>query len=350
MAERSQDEVWIRSSSRSVAVAPASASASSGSDGGLGASARDNSDSDDEDEAAVALRRGRRRRGGSASASSSSSSEYPPDASFPVGAASPLPPTAPADIEDLYILRSSRGAQRAIGSYMISTPMGASRHYTLSVGKGEGGGGGGRGCGREVTREREREEEKKQNKKNSPLFLPFSIKKKTGEFCARLAQDAPFAARLAPLRADVAALASGPRWNGKGPFPTSRWTRLLLLQQLLVEAMDLLDPEGARVPVSRRTPLAGVKFAPLIPSSKSSAYSHKLAALMQQRNALLGGVGGGGGIGGSALVAGLAENNEAVKAVLEAMAVANSNSNASTTNNNPFAGLMIGGRGKDGKP
>ena len=111
--------------------------------------------------------------------------------------------------------------------------------------------------------------------------------------------------------------------------------------------MDLLDPEGARVPVSRRTPLAGVKFAPLIPSSKSSAYSHKLAALMQQRNALLGGNGNGGGT--SALVAGLAENNEAVKAVLEAMAVAN-NSNSSNNNNNPFAGLMIGGRGKDGKP
>ena len=112
--------------------------------------------------------------------------------------------------------------------------------------------------------------------------------------------------------------------------------------------MDLLDPEGARVPVSRRTPLAGVRFAPLIPSSKSSAYSHKLAALMQQRNALLGGGGGNGGT--SALVAGLAENNEAVKAVLEAMAVANSNNSNSSTSNNPFAGLMIGGRGKDGKP
>lgn len=117
--------------------------------------------------------------------------------------------------------------------------------------------------------------------------------------------------------------------------------------------MDLLDPEGARVPVSRRTPLAGVKFAPLIPPSKSSAYSHKLASLMQQRNALLGGGGGSGsgdGSGTAALVAGLAENSEAVKAVLEAMAVANSSSsgsNASGGNNNPFAGLMMG-RGKDG--
>ena len=106
--------------------------------------------------------------------------------------------------------------------------------------------------------------------------------------------------------------------------------------------MDLLDPEGARVPVSRRTPLAGVKFAPLLPPSKSSEYSHKLASLMQQRNALLGGSGNG-----DASSIALLENNESVKAVLEAMAVANSN--ASSSNNNPFAGLMFG-RGKDGKP
>lgn len=115
--------------------------------------------------------------------------------------------------------------------------------------------------------------------------------------------------------------------------------------------MDLLDPEGARVPISRRTRLAGIKFAPLIPPSKSSAYSHKLASLMQQRNALLGGGGGDGtGNGTAALVAGLAENSEAVKAVVAAMAAANSSSsgsNASGNNNNPFAGLMIG-RGKDG--
>lgn len=198
--------------------------------------------------------------------------------------------------------------------------------------------------------ERKRERDRGREKKKKLTSLLKQKKTISGEFCARLAQDAPFAARLAPIRADVAALASGPRWNGKGPFPTSRWTRLLLLQQLLVEAMDLLDPEGARVPVSRRTPLAGVKFAPLIPSSKSSAYSHKLAALMQQRNALLGGGNGNGGGGTSALVAGLAENNEAVKAVLEAMAVANNSSNSSNNSNNPFAGLMIGARGKDGKP
>ena len=140
VAERSQDEVWIRSSSRSVAVVPASFSGTSEGQG-----SRDSgSESDGEDEAAVALRRGRRRRLSSPSSSSSSDS-------FPVGAASPLPPSTPADIEDLYILRVSRGAQRAIGSYMISTPMGASRHYTLSFGeKGER-------RERESGRERERE-------------------------------------------------------------------------------------------------------------------------------------------------------------------------------------------------
>lgn len=130
LAERSQDELWIRSS-RSSGSSRGGASAAVAAAG----SSKDNSESDDEDEAAVALRRGRRRRPSASSSSSSSSSEFPPDADFPVGAASPLPPSAPADIEDLYILRISRGAQRAIGSYMISTPMGASRHYTLSFGK-----------------------------------------------------------------------------------------------------------------------------------------------------------------------------------------------------------------------
>ena len=327
LAERSLDEVRIRGAALS------SPSRSGGSEGGEG-EGRDGGGSDDEDETATALRRGRRRSSSSPSRSSSSSSSSL-SSSFPVGAASPLPPSTPADIEDLYILRISRGAQRAIGSYMISTPMGASRHYTLSFGK------------RKEERERERELEERvksgeeENKKRITSFFPPQSSSKTisGEFCARLAHDAPFTARLAPLRADVAALASGPRWNGNRPFPTSRWTRLLLLQQLLVEAMDLLDPDGARVPVSRRTPLAGVKFAPLIPASKSSAYSHKLASLMQQRSALLGG-------GGASA---LAEKNEAVKAVLEAMASAAASPSAPSGNNNPFARLMMS-RGKDGKP
>lgn len=100
-----------------------------------------------------------------------------------------------------------------------------------------------------------------------------------GEFCARLASDPAFAARLAPLRADVAALAAGPRWGGSAPFPVSRWTRLLLLQQLLVEAMELLDPEGARVPLGRRQPLSACAFSPLVEHSASANYSKKLNTL-----------------------------------------------------------------------
>ena len=177
VAERSQDEVWIRSSSRSVAVVPASFSGTSEGQG-----SRDSgTESDGEDEAAVALRRGRRRRLSSPSSSSSSDS-------FPVGAASPLPPSTPADIEDLYILRVSRGAQRAIGSYMISTPMGASRHYTLSFGeKGErrereSGRERERESGRERERERAGEKNRRRvgkNKRREKTQPHFQKKKKT---------------------------------------------------------------------------------------------------------------------------------------------------------------------------
>lgn len=41
---------------------------------------------------------------------------------------------------------------------------------------------------------------------------------------------------------------------------TPRWTRLLLLQQLLVETIDLLDPAAVRVPRNRRVVLAPVRF------------------------------------------------------------------------------------------
>ena len=117
---------------------------------------------------------------------------------------------------------------------MISTPMGAERHYTLSY----------------------------------------------GEFCARLSSDPAFAARLAPIRADIAALASGAPWDGEVPFPAARWTRVLLLQQLLVEAMDLLDPDALRVPADRRTPLSGLRFVPLLPaSSVAGDYQHRLQGL-----------------------------------------------------------------------
>lgn len=42
-----------------------------------------------------------------------------------------------------------------------------------------------------------------------------------------------------------------------------RWTRVLLLQQLLVDAIDLLDPDYVRVPANRRIRLAPVAYAPL---------------------------------------------------------------------------------------
>lgn len=42
-----------------------------------------------------------------------------------------------------------------------------------------------------------------------------------------------------------------------------RWTRVLLLQQLLVDAIDLLDPDYVRVPMNRRIRLSPVAYAPL---------------------------------------------------------------------------------------
>ena len=142
-------------------------------------------------------------------------------------------PPRSLDVDDAYVFRISRGAQRAIGSFMISTPMGAERHYTLSY----------------------------------------------GEFCERLGADPAFAARIAPLRADVAALASGPRWGGVGPFPVTRWTRLLLLQQLLVEAMELLDPQGARIPLGRRQPLYPFACALLLDRKEALDFSLELDTL-----------------------------------------------------------------------
>jgi hypothetical protein len=42
-----------------------------------------------------------------------------------------------------------------------------------------------------------------------------------------------------------------------------RWTRLVLLQQSLVDAIDLLDPDCVRFPESRRQRLRAVTYAPL---------------------------------------------------------------------------------------
>ena len=52
-----------------------------------------------------------------------------------------------------------------------------------------------------------------------------------------------------------------------------RWSRVLLLQQLLTDAMDLLDPTFVRVPKARRTRLMPVQYGPL---PALSEYQRKL--------------------------------------------------------------------------
>lgn len=113
-------------------------------------------------------------------------------------------------------LRISRGLQRAVGAVMTATPMGAERHYTLSY----------------------------------------------SEFVQRLRSDPSFAAWFAPVERDLVALLTGPSWRGQPPGGHP-WTRILLLQQLLVDAVDLLDPDFVRVPPSRRLRLSPVRYAPL---------------------------------------------------------------------------------------
>lgn len=70
-------------------------------------------------------------------------------------------------------MRVSRGAQRAIGTFMISTPMGAERHYTGSY----------------------------------------------GDFTSRLDDVPSFAKWFEQLQADALDLSTGPPWRGEGPFP-----------------------------------------------------------------------------------------------------------------------------------
>jgi hypothetical protein len=122
------------------------------------------------------------------------------------------------DSDDLYLpgLRISRGIQRAVGALMTATPMGAERHYTLSY----------------------------------------------SEFVRRLKGDEEFRAWFRPLEHDLAALLTGPCWRGESPG-AHPWTRILLLQQLLVDTVDLLDPDFVRVAPSRRLRLSPVRYAPL---------------------------------------------------------------------------------------
>ncbi|PRW20927.1 hypothetical protein C2E21_8600 [Chlorella sorokiniana] len=118
------------------------------------------------------------------------------------------------------LFRISRGTQRAIGSLMITTPQGAERHYTLSY----------------------------------------------AEFCRRLETEPSFAVWFKQIEADVRELMTGDAWAGERPFEgfvAGRWTRVLLLQQLLVEVFDLLDPDLVRLPMARRMRLMPVRWGPL---------------------------------------------------------------------------------------
>ncbi|KAL3135418.1 hypothetical protein ABBQ32_007600 [Trebouxia sp. C0010 RCD-2024] len=127
-------------------------------------------------------------------------------------------------------LRVPRGAQRAIGATMLITPSGSDRHYTMD----------------------------------------FAV------FCDKYTNDASFAHWLKQPHDDIINLATGATWKGQGPFPMGRWSRVLLLQQLLIDAVDLLDPTFVRVPKARRTRLMPVQYGPL---PALSEYQRKLRRL-----------------------------------------------------------------------
>lgn len=169
---------------------------------------------------------------------------------------------------DVALVRISRGHQRAIGSFMITTPMGAERHYTLSY----------------------------------------------GEFSHKLETEAEFRHWFDNIESDIMDLATGPLWQGEGPFGPSgcvvfawlflklhsfyqhvnlsdlesfsltrvqrcrRWTRVLLLQQLLVELWDLLDPDCVRLSLDRRVRLMPINWAKL---PRLEAYQKRLQEISQ---------------------------------------------------------------------
>ena len=113
---------------------------------------------------------------------------------------------------------------------MIITPMGAERHYTMSY----------------------------------------------GEFHARLDDDPSFFRWFPELMEEAEILATGPTWLGEAPFPCGRWTRILLLQQVLVELMDILDPDCVRLSVDHRQRLMPTKWGSL---PNVSAYQSRLQEL-----------------------------------------------------------------------
>ncbi|DBA74793.1 hypothetical protein WJX79_006711 [Trebouxia sp. C0005] len=127
-------------------------------------------------------------------------------------------------------LRVPRGTQRAIGALMLTTPSGSDRHYTMDF----------------------------------------------AQFCDRYTKDPVFAEWLKPSHDDIINLAIGDNWKGQGPFPMGRWSRVLLLQQMLIDAEDLLDPTYVRVPKARRTRLMPIEYGPL---PALSEYQRKLRRL-----------------------------------------------------------------------
>ena len=54
------------------------------------------------------------------------------------------------------------------------------------------------------------------------------------------------------------------RWRGQPAFPFHRFTRLVLLQQqLLIEAVDVLNPQYVRISKARRVKLRPIKYGEL---------------------------------------------------------------------------------------
>jgi hypothetical protein len=115
------------------------------------------------------------------------------------------------------LLRISRGYQRAIGTGMLVTPFGSERHYTRGY----------------------------------------------ADFCSKMEKDPTFSRWLSKLEVEYSALTIGKPWMGQAPFPINSWSRVLLLQQLLVEVIDLLDPDCVRLSLDRRARLATVGWSPL---------------------------------------------------------------------------------------
>ena len=141
-------------------------------------------------------------------------------------------------------LRISRGFQRAIGTMMILTDFGASRHYTLSYGQFY-----------ELLND--------VRFTCTPLCLTITHALIS---CTWIGQEsAPnWRTWFADISEDVAYLAKASLWEGEGPFPLNKWTRVLLLQQLLVELIDLLDPDCIRITqADRRKRLMPVEYQPL---------------------------------------------------------------------------------------